>query len=82
MGNVYTKDIKRVARELYDKFKDQASDKYDDNKKLVNEYVNVSSKKVKNRIAGYLTRYVKISKNKVEAQEASEELEEDLESET
>ncbi|AAY80054.1 30S ribosomal protein S17e [Sulfolobus acidocaldarius] len=82
MGNVYTKDIKRVARELYDKFKDQASDKYDDNKKLVDEYVNVSSKKVKNRIAGYLTRYVKISKNKVEAQEASEELEEDLESET
>nr|8HKX_S17E Chain S17E, 30S ribosomal protein S17e [Sulfolobus acidocaldarius DSM 639]8HKY_S17E Chain S17E, 30S ribosomal protein S17e [Sulfolobus acidocaldarius DSM 639]8HKZ_S17E Chain S17E, 30S ribosomal protein S17e [Sulfolobus acidocaldarius DSM 639]8HL1_S17E Chain S17E, 30S ribosomal protein S17e [Sulfolobus acidocaldarius DSM 639]8HL2_S17E Chain S17E, 30S ribosomal protein S17e [Sulfolobus acidocaldarius DSM 639]8HL3_S17E Chain S17E, 30S ribosomal protein S17e [Sulfolobus acidocaldarius DSM 639] len=62
-GNVYTKDIKRVARELYDKFKDQASDKYDDNKKLVDEYVNVSSKKVKNRIAGYLTRYVKISKN-------------------
>lgn len=42
MGNVYTKDIKRVARELYDKFKDQASDKYDDNKKLVDEYVNVS----------------------------------------
>lgn len=76
MGNVYTKDIKRVAVQLYEKFKDQISTDYQANKKLVDAYVDVMSKKVRNRIAGYLTRYAKMQKT-----QAKREIEEFAEGE-
>lgn len=71
MGNVYTKDIKRIAIQLYEKFKDQLSTDFEANKKFVDKYIDVESKKVRNRIAGYLTRYVKMqmSKSKKESKE-------------
>lgn len=76
MGNVYTKDIKRVAQELYEKFKDQVTADFYLNKKLVDMYIDVQSKKVKNRIAGYLTRFVKLSKEQATKEVAEEESEE------
>lgn len=76
MGNVYTKDIKRVSIELYNKLKDQVTTDFAKNKKLVEEYVDVQSKKVRNRIAGYLTRYAKLIKEKSEKKEEIEESEE------
>ncbi|MFP3233709.1 MAG: 30S ribosomal protein S17e [Sulfolobaceae archaeon] len=76
MGNVYTKDIKRVAQELYEKFKDQVTADFYTNKKLVDMYIDVQSKKVKNRIAGYLTRFAKLSKEQATKEVAEEESEE------
>ncbi|MFP3259432.1 MAG: 30S ribosomal protein S17e [Sulfolobus sp.] len=76
MGNVYTKDIKRVSIELYNKLKDQVTTDFAKNKKLVEEYIDVQSKKVRNRIAGYLTRYAKLIKEKSEKKEEIEESEE------
>jgi len=76
VGNVYTKDIKRVAQELYEKFKDQVTADFYLNKKLVDMYIDVQSKKVKNRIAGYLTRYAKLSKEQATKEVAEEESEE------
>ncbi|MDT7872193.1 MAG: 30S ribosomal protein S17e [Sulfolobaceae archaeon] len=76
MGNVYTKDIKRVAQELYEKFKDQVTADFYSNKKLVDMYIDVQSKKVKNRIAGYLTRFAKLSKEQATKEVAEEESEE------
>ncbi|MFP3201758.1 MAG: 30S ribosomal protein S17e [Sulfolobus sp.] len=76
MGNVYTKDIKRVSIELYSKLKDRVTTDFAKNKKLVEEYVDVQSKKVRNRIAGYLTRYAKLIKEKSEKKEEIEESEE------
>ncbi|MEJ2781447.1 30S ribosomal protein S17e [Stygiolobus sp. CP850M] len=76
MGNVYTKDIKRVAQELYEKFKDQVTADFYLNKKLVDMYIDVQSKKVKNRIAGYLTRFAKLSKEQATKEVAEEESEE------
>jgi len=76
VGNVYTKDIKRVAQELYEKFKDQVTADFYTNKKLVDMYIDVQSKKVKNRIAGYLTRFAKLSKEQATKEVAEEESEE------
>jgi small subunit ribosomal protein S17e len=76
VGNVYTKDIKRVAQELYEKFKDQVTADFYSNKKLVDMYIDVQSKKVKNRIAGYLTRFAKLSKEQSTKEVAEEESEE------
>ncbi|BAK54234.1 MULTISPECIES: 30S ribosomal protein S17e [Sulfolobaceae] len=75
MGNVYTKDIKRVAMQLYEKFKDQISTDYQANKKIVDAYVDVMSKKVRNRIAGYLTRYAKMQRTQVKNEVEEEYIE-------
>ncbi|MCY0883784.1 MAG: 30S ribosomal protein S17e [Acidianus infernus] len=59
MGNIYTRDIKRIAVEIYEKYKDEVTTDYSKNKEVVKKYIDVYSKKVRNRIAGYLTRYAK-----------------------
>lgn len=74
MGTIYTKDIKRVAIQLYEKLKDQVSTDFQSNKKLVEAYVDVMSKKVRNRIAGYLTRYAKMQQKKQGKSTTAEEL--------
>ncbi|ACP35950.1 SSU ribosomal protein S17E (rps17E) [Sulfolobus islandicus Y.G.57.14] len=79
MGNIYTKDIKRIVKEIYNQYKDEIKDDYNTNKQIVVRYVDVKSKKVRNRIAGYLTRYYKIMKEKEtspteEKEEISEEI--------
>ncbi|MEW9490796.1 MAG: 30S ribosomal protein S17e [Candidatus Aramenus sulfurataquae] len=74
MGNIYTRDIKRVAEELYEKYKDEVTEDFGKNKELVSRYLEVYSKKVRNRIAGYLTRYAKKSKRAVTSREVEEEV--------
>ena len=72
---MYTKDIKRIAVQLYEKFKDQLSTDFEANKKFVEKYVDVQSKKIRNRIAGYLTRYVKMQKSKAKEKTKEEYIE-------
>lgn len=76
MGNIYTRDIKRTAFQLYEKFKDSITVDFDKNKELVKQYVDIPSKKTLNKIAGYLTRYAKL-KQKTESKEKEEESEEE-----
>ena len=59
MGSIRSTYIKRVAIELLAKHPEKFTDSYDDNKKVVGELTNVSTIKMRNRIAGYLTRYRK-----------------------
>jgi len=40
------------------------TDSFEKNKELVRKLVDIPSKRVQNRIAGYVTRLVKISKTK------------------
>jgi len=60
MGKVRTELVKRTARELLDKYPSKFSTDFENNKKLVNDYTNVSSTKLRNKIAGYTTRLVNI----------------------
>jgi small subunit ribosomal protein S17e len=73
MGNVYTKDIKRIAIEIFEKYKDQVTTDFSKNKELVKNIVDVQSKKVRNRIAGYLTRYAKLTQAQVKTSEETPE---------
>ena len=61
--------------QLYEKFKDQISTDYQANKKIVDAYVDVMSKKVRNRIAGYLTRYAKMQRTQVKNEVEEEYIE-------
>ena len=63
MGRIKTALIKRATFELYTKFKDKFKDNYEENKKIVEQLADVKSKKIRNVIAGYIT---KLKKNKEE----------------
>jgi len=48
--------VKRIARELIQRFPDKFTADFENNKKAVQLLTTVSSIKVRNRIAGYVTR--------------------------
>ena len=57
MGNVRPTYIKRVAIELVKQYPDKFTDDFQHNKKMVSEMTDVSTIMMRNRIAGYVTRY-------------------------
>jgi len=56
LGKVRTETVKRAARELVEKFPDRFTNEYEANKLAVNELLRAPSKKLRNLIAGYVTR--------------------------
>ena len=56
MGKVRTEQVKRIARQLLDQYPNKFSADFEKNKKLVDEYTNISSTKLRNRVAGYVAR--------------------------
>ncbi len=55
MGKVRQEHIKRVARELVDRFPDRFSEDFEDNKQAVSTLTRGVTPKVRNRVAGYIT---------------------------
>jgi len=47
---------KRIARELVERFPEKFTTDFETNKKLVESLTNISSKKLRNRVAGYITQ--------------------------
>jgi len=60
MGNIRPTYIKRVGEELLLRFPDEFNTSFDENKKKVSALTDVSSKSMRNRVAGYVTRLVRI----------------------
>lgn len=67
MGKVRIAIIKRTARKLLTSYPDYFTDDFEHNKKVVRALLSVNSKKMKNQIAGYITRLVKISRRQTGA---------------
>ena len=63
MGNIRTSFVKRISRELIDTHPGKFTTDFEENKKLVAEYSTVSTKHLRNKIAGYITRLVKQQAN-------------------
>jgi len=59
LGNVRPTYIKRVAKELVRRYPEQFTDDFEHNKQKVAELTDVRSTMMRNRIAGYVTRYRK-----------------------
>jgi small subunit ribosomal protein S17e len=57
MGNIRPTYIKRVAIELVERFPEKFTDDFEANKKAVSELADIQGKSMRNRIAGYVTRY-------------------------
>lgn len=59
MGRIKTKKIKRSTQKIFQEHKDILKTDYEENKKIISEKYIISSKKLKNTIAGYCTRLKK-----------------------
>ncbi len=59
MGRIKTTFIKQKTKELLEVHGDKVTDDFVANKKVTSQLTDVSSKKLRNTIAGYLTRLKK-----------------------
>jgi small subunit ribosomal protein S17e len=76
LGSVRTEQIKRTARELVRRFPDKFSSNFEENKHMVSMLTQGVTTKVRNEIAGYVTRICAGMKTVSSSDEAAEELEE------
>ena len=60
MGRIRTGFVKRAGEKLMNLYKGQFSSKFEDNKKLVSERAIIPTKKLRNLIAGYITKKIKM----------------------
>ena len=72
MGKVRTEQVKRISRELLDKYPSKFSTDFEANKQFVNQYTNISSTKLRNRVAGYTARLASIKYDNSEDSESDE----------
>jgi small subunit ribosomal protein S17e len=63
LGNIRQTHIKSTAIDLVKKYPELFTGDFQNNKEKVDLLVNVSTKLLRNRIAGYITRYV-VSRSK------------------
>jgi len=61
LGRVRSHIIKNIAKDLMARFPNKFTNDFSSNKQLVEDLTDVASKKLKNRIAGYLTRLIRLS---------------------
>lgn len=59
MGRIKTALIKRITFKLFEERKDKFTTDFTKNKEMVEQFTNTTSKKLRNIIAGYLTRQMK-----------------------
>jgi len=72
LGKVRPENVKKVSRELVERYPDKFSTDFQANKKALDFLIQVYSPKLKNRIAGYITRLSAIKQRR-----ANEEREEE-----
>ena len=60
MGNVRPSHVKNLAYKLLERFPDSFGVDFGENKVMVDKYTDVTSTKLRNRVAGYITHLVKI----------------------
>ena len=62
MGRIRTKFIKRNGEKLLREHPEAFTIKFDENKHKIPQFAEVPSKKIRNLLAGYITKKVKTSK--------------------
>ena len=63
MGRIKTKMIKRLTHQVVGLHKEEFKENFDENKKLVDRFMTTPSKKIRNAIAGYVTRLTKVKED-------------------
>lgn len=73
MGKVKTEMIKRLAKQLITRFPDKFTTNFDDNKHLVGELTEGTTTRVRNQVAGYITRTIALTQNQYSDEDVLEE---------
>ena len=73
MGKVRPEHVKKVARELIELYPDRFTTEFQSNKKALGAVTEVCSPKLKNRVAGYITRLLAIAARKAEEENEAKE---------
>jgi small subunit ribosomal protein S17e len=60
MGNIRTKDIKHASFDLVESYPEKFTTDFEHNKVAVNEFKLAVTKLLRNKIAGYITRVVRV----------------------
>jgi small subunit ribosomal protein S17e len=71
--------VKKTARELIKLYPDRFGSDFQANKQILDTLAEVSSSKLRNRIAGYITRLASTSQRGDEGREGEEDVEEEVE---
>jgi small subunit ribosomal protein S17e len=61
LGKVKTEHIKRLAKELMERFPNKFSSNFDDNKHSVDDLTDGATTKVRNQVAGYITHTISLT---------------------
>jgi len=77
LGKVKTEQIKRTGKELMTRFPSKFSSNFDENKKLVNMLTTDTTTRVRNKIAGYITRTIALSQTGSEIEVDEDDLEDE-----
>lgn len=64
MGRIKTQVIKRLTTEIMDRYEDKLTNDFEKNKGVIRSLTGLSSKKLRNVVAGYIARLVKVKKKK------------------
>lgn len=72
LGKVRPELVKKVARELIRLNPEKFNNDFQNNKNMVNALARTSSVKLRNRIAGYITRLLSTSSSEEEEEESEE----------
>ncbi len=72
LGKVRTELVKRTARDLLDRYPERFTTDFENNKKIVKSLTNISSTRLRNRVAGYATRLLVIEQG-IKISESEEE---------
>ena len=59
-GRVRTKTVKRTARQIVEKYYANLTMDFDINKRVCDEVATIPSKRMRNKIAGYVTKLIKL----------------------
>jgi small subunit ribosomal protein S17e len=73
LGKVRTETVKRVSRELLKRFPERFSGDFESDKQAVNDLVSTQSKRLRNRIAGYVTRLKVVEAERIAATQVEAE---------
>jgi small subunit ribosomal protein S17e len=73
LGKVRTDQVKKAARDILTRYSDRFTTSFEENKKAIGPLAHVYSPRMKNRIAGYITRLMVISEHAKAGKEEGEE---------
>jgi len=63
VGKVKTEQIKHLAKELISRYPNKFTTNFDDNKRMVDELTEGATTRVRNQVAGYITRTVTLAQH-------------------